>query len=336
MTAAATHALHIASNGDLELIIRRAFDAPRQLVFDAWTRPDLLPQWLGVHNGWTMPVCQVDLRPGGAYRYEWRKAPANKPMGLGGVFQEIAAPDRIVATEQFDDPWYPGEAVNTWVLTEQDGRTLCTLTTRYQSKEARDTVLGSGMEGGLMVGFQKLDQLLAEMLRKDARQFLRHTLATLAYRAGKVLRDTPEDFAGFRLSPQARTAQEILSHMGDLMEWGEHMARGEYRWQPVEPASWDAAHDRFFGALARFDAALAQRLPESLPDEQLFQGPVADALTHTGQLAMMRGVCGSAVRPESYARAEIRTGRVGPDQAAPNSEFDGDASKRRAAKKDAG
>jgi hypothetical protein len=162
-----------------------------------------------------------------------------------------------------------------------------------------------------------------------ARAMLRHTVATLAYRAEKVLRDVPEGFADFRLSADGRTAVEILGHMADLMEWGMRLAAGQYLWQPGAPASWDASRDRFFDGIAALDAALASPATNAYPLEVIFQGPVADALTHVGQLAMMRGAAGLPVRPESYARAEIRTGRVGREQSAKRTEFDGDASRPR-------
>ena len=162
-----------------------------------------------------------------------------------------------------------------------------------------------------------------------ARQFLRHTVATLAYRAEKVLRDVPEGFADARVSPATRTPLEVVSHLGDLMEWAERMARGESRWQAGGSTSWTAAAARFFHAIAALDAALAETLPQEHSAETIFQGPIADALTHVGQLAMMRGMVGSAVRPESYARAEIRVGIVGPEQSTARKEFDGDASKPR-------
>jgi len=129
------------------------------------------------------------------------------------------------------------------------------------------------------------------------------------------------------VSPSTRTPFEILSHLGDLMEWAERLARGEYRWEPAAPASWDAAAGRFFQGLTALDTALAQEPLRNFPPEQIFQGPIADALTHIGQIAMMRGMHGSAVRPESYARAEIVIGRVGRRQAQARKEFDGDASR---------
>jgi hypothetical protein len=157
---------------------------------------------------------------------------------------------------------------------------------------------------------------------------LRHTLATLAYRAEKALREAPPEFGAFRLGEGSRTAVEVVSHMGDLMEWGERMAKGEYQWAPTPASTWAHACDRFFDALASFDRALAASTFEKYAPGVIFQGPIADALTHVGQIAIMRGVAGAAVRPESYARAEITVGRVGRDQSATRREFDGDASRR--------
>lgn len=160
-----------------------------------------------------------------------------------------------------------------------------------------------------------------------AQQMLRHTVATLAYRAEKVLRDVPDGFAAFRPSPTSRTAAEVLSHLGDLLEWGERMARGEMKWQPGLTTEWAAAHDRFFRGLGALDAALSDSAAAPYVGV-ILQGPVADALSHVGQLAMMRGMMGAPVRPESYARATIVAGRVGADeQTTPRVEFDGDASR---------
>lgn len=167
------------------------------------------------------------------------------------------------------------------------------------------------------------------MANADTRQLLRHTLATLAYRGAKVLRDFPEGAVETRVSPGTRTPLELLSHLGDLMEWAEGLARGDYRWRAAPSSGWAEASERFFRGLAAVDAALAEGSPRSHPDAQIFQGPLADALTHVGQLAMLRGMLGSAVRPESYARAAIEAGRVGRDQAPARAEFDGDASRPR-------
>jgi hypothetical protein len=160
------------------------------------------------------------------------------------------------------------------------------------------------------------------------RDTLRQLAATLAYRAAKVLRDLPPDFSTFSIAPNARTAVQIVAHMGDLMKWATWLARGEHIWKAEGSDDWDGEVDRFFALLAEVDALIeADEFKGSV--EKLIQGPFADALTHVGQLSMMRGAAGLAVRPESYARAEIVPGRVGRDQAAPKAEFDGDASARR-------
>ena len=155
---------------------------------------------------------------------------------------------------------------------------------------------------------------------------IRHTVATLAYRAEKVLRDSPDGLADHRLSPASRTPLEIVSHLGDLMEWAERMARGEYLWAPRPAGDWSSACDRFFRGLLALDAALSESTFEKYSADMIFQGPIADALTHVGQLAMIRGAIGVPVKPESYARAEIVAGRVGREQSPTRKEFDGDAS----------
>lgn len=157
---------------------------------------------------------------------------------------------------------------------------------------------------------------------------LRQLAATLAYRAAKVLREVPPEFAGYRIAPDARSAVEILAHMGDLMEWGTWLARGQHTWKANGSSDWNHELDRFFRLLGELDDLLAASEFDGSV-EKLIQGPLADALTHVGQLSMMRGAAGLPVRPESYARAEIVAGRVGRDQAAAKSEFDGDASKPR-------
>ena len=152
--------LQITTPTDREIAMTRVFDAPRRLVFDAFTKPELIQRWLGVRAGWTMPVCEVDLRVGGKYRYVWR-GPKGNDMGMGGVFREIVTPERIVATEKFDDSWYPGEAVDTTVFAEKGGRTTVTMTVRYASKEARDGVLAAPMATGVGESYDKLAELLA-------------------------------------------------------------------------------------------------------------------------------------------------------------------------------
>jgi hypothetical protein len=161
----------------------------------------------------------------------------------------------------------------------------------------------------------------------EKRELLRHTVATLAYRSEKVLRDVPAGFDAMRLSPSSRSALEIVSHLGDLMDWGERMARGEYLWEPRPSSEWVAACDRFFRSVKALDEAIGQGSLDKYPVEMIFQGPIADAFTHIGQLSIMRGVAGGTVRPESYAKAEIQAGRVGRDQSSVRKEFDGDASR---------
>jgi len=153
--------LKLTTPSDREIAMTRVFDAPRQLVFDAHTKPDLVRQWLLGPPGWSMPVCEMDVRVGGKYRYVWRHDREGTEMGMGGVYREIVAPERIVNTEKFDESWYPGEAVDTLVLVEQRGKTTLTLTVRYESWEARDAVLKSGMESGVAASYDRLAELLA-------------------------------------------------------------------------------------------------------------------------------------------------------------------------------
>jgi hypothetical protein len=153
------------------------------------------------------------------------------------------------------------------------------------------------------------------------REFLRHTLATVAYRGCKTLRDAPESFAGFKSADSSRTPVEILAHMGDLYEWSLSVARGAEKWHNSKPLEWDKEVQRFFAALKNFDDYLASEAPLRAPIERLFQGPIADSLTHIGQLAMLRRLAGSPIKGENYVVAEITAGRVGPDQAASRLEF---------------
>lgn len=158
-----TGTLQITTPTERELVMSRVFDAPRNLVFDAWTKPELLERWLGVREGWSMVVCEVDLRVGGAYRFLWR-GPDGTEMGMGGVYREIAPPERLVATESFDDPWYSGEALDTIVLVEEGGKTTATTTVLYESEEIRDAVLESGMARGVAESYDMLAEYLATMV----------------------------------------------------------------------------------------------------------------------------------------------------------------------------
>ncbi|HEV2826634.1 MAG TPA: hypothetical protein VGW76_03465 [Pyrinomonadaceae bacterium] len=155
-----------------------------------------------------------------------------------------------------------------------------------------------------------------------ARELLRHTLATVAYRGGKALRDAPAEFATFRASETTRTPLEILAHLGDLFGWAVSIARGKQEWKGAEPQDWDQEATRFFAGLSELDQFLSSSEPLGCAAQQLFQGPIADALTHIGQIAMLRRMAGTPMRGENYFIAEITTGRVGPEQAAPRYEFD--------------
>jgi len=151
----------LSTPSDREILVERDFDAPRALVFAAFTRPDLVRRWLLGPDGWTMPVCQIDLRVGGAYRYVWRKESTGAEMGMGGTFREIVPPQKLVITEKFDDAWYPGEAINTTTFEERSGVTTVRLVVTYESREARDIASRSGMERGMIAGFDRLEQVLA-------------------------------------------------------------------------------------------------------------------------------------------------------------------------------
>jgi hypothetical protein len=153
-------------------------------------------------------------------------------------------------------------------------------------------------------------------------QLLRHTLATLAYRGGKAVRGAPRDFQGFQPAPGGRTPGQILAHIGDLLDWAIALADGKQVWHDSQPLAWDEETARFFAALQAFDARLGSGEPLNCSPEKLFQGPIADALTHVGQIAMMRRMAGSPIRGENYLRAEIVAGRVGQAQAAAVQEFD--------------
>jgi hypothetical protein len=152
-------------------------------------------------------------------------------------------------------------------------------------------------------------------------ELFRHTLAALAYRAGKAVRNAPETFAAFYSGDGSRTPVQILAHMGDLFDWALSIAEGKQTWRDSKPLAWKQEVDRFFGALKRFDDFLASGRASSVSLEKLFQGPVADALTHTGQLAMLRRMADAPMKSENYFVAEIRVSNVGLDQASPKQEF---------------
>ena len=152
-------------------------------------------------------------------------------------------------------------------------------------------------------------------------ELLRHTLATLAYRGGKCLRDTPSGFSEFQAAAGVRTPGEILAHVGDLLDWALSLAKGAQRWHDSKPAGWEQDSARFFQAIAAVDQYLGSGDPIHATAEELFQGPVADALTHVGQIAILRRLAAAPIKGENYHKAKITVGRVGADQAAPAREF---------------
>ena len=157
------HTLQVAAQGDHEIVMTRVLDAPRQLVFDAFTKPELLKRWLGALEGWEFAVCEIDLRVGGKYRWLWKNTDGMQ-MGISGVYREIIPPEKIVSTERFDEAWYPGEGLGTILLTEEGGKTTVKQTVRYETREARDGVLKSPMETGVTASYNQLEQLLLSMV----------------------------------------------------------------------------------------------------------------------------------------------------------------------------
>jgi hypothetical protein len=155
----------------------------------------------------------------------------------------------------------------------------------------------------------------------DARKLLRHTLATVAYRGGKAIRGAPASFADYRCGDSSRTPAQILAHIGDLMDWALSIAEGQQKWNNSTPLAWERECDRFFAAQKKFDDYLASDQILQVTPEKLFQGPIADALTHVGQIAMLRRMAGAPMTGENYFVAEITAGRVGQDQAAPKKKF---------------
>ena len=154
--------LEITTPNDRDLVISREFDAPPQLLFDAWTKPELLKRWFGP-PGWELPECEVDLRVGGRWRYLMRSSETGEEMGIHGVYQEIVVPELMVTTEQFDQPWYEGDCLDRLEFIAQGDRTLLKLTTTYDSKEIRDGVVSTGMAEGMNASYARLDEVLIEL-----------------------------------------------------------------------------------------------------------------------------------------------------------------------------
>ena len=157
----ATQTMTVENSGERSLVVTRAFAAPRASVFRALTTPALVKRWLLGPDGWTMPVCEIDLKPGGKFRYLWRKDGAE--MGVSGTYREIAPPERIVHTEAFDDNWTNGESLVTTMLDEMDGRTTMSMTIRYASQESRAIALAAGMLEGMTATYDRLDSVISEV-----------------------------------------------------------------------------------------------------------------------------------------------------------------------------
>jgi uncharacterized protein YndB with AHSA1/START domain len=155
--AATKYPTTLTTPSDREIEVTRVFEAPRRLVFDALTRPEHVPNWMLGPGGWTMPVCEIDLRPGGAWRFVWRRADGSE-MEMRGEYREVAPPERLVSTESWGGDW--PETLNTLLLAEEDGRTTVTQTTLFPSQEARDAALGTGMKEGMDQSYDRLDEYL--------------------------------------------------------------------------------------------------------------------------------------------------------------------------------
>lgn len=146
---------------DREVVITRVVDAPRRILFDAWTNPRHVPQWMIGPAGWTMPVCEIDLRPGGSWHFVWRKADGSE-MAMSGAYREVSPPERLVSTERWGPEW--PETINTLVLTESDGQTTVTLAITYPNRDARDAALQTGMKDGMEQSFARLDELVRTLV----------------------------------------------------------------------------------------------------------------------------------------------------------------------------
>lgn len=200
--------LQVTTPSEREIAMTRVFDAPRRLVFAAYTRPELLRRWLGVHNGWSFAVCEIDLRVGGSYRWVWR-GPDGAEMGLRGVYREVVPDERIVATEKFDEAWYDGEAVGTVEFAEQDGRTTLTMTIRYGSRAIRDAVLKTPMSQGVGAGFAELERLLPSLAEAATR-------ATID--APRIVQTAAQPIAAIRLTiPRGEIRAVMGPGIGELM-----------------------------------------------------------------------------------------------------------------------
>lgn len=166
-----------------------------------------------------------------------------------------------------------------------------------------------------------MPDLIQSQATDSKRELLRHTIAAVAYRGGKAIRNAPAGFADFQGGEGLRTPAQILAHIGDLFDWALTIATGDQKWNDSTPLPWEKESERFFATLKKLDDFLASNQPLQSPAEKLFQGPIADALAHIGQIAILRRLAGTPIKPENYYRADIITGRVGSEQTPPKREF---------------
>lgn len=278
--------LSIETKGECELEMRRDFAAPRSLVFRAFTEPDLLRRWLGVFRGWSLETCQVDLRVGGGIRYEWKHVDG-RSMGMRSEIRELIVPERIVSTEVFDEPWYPGEAVGTLILTQKGSVTTMVNTIRYASKEARDGVLKSGMDQGLSVGYDQLDTVLADS-SSPGRNVGRSVLAIVV---------------GFLSVALVSLGIDQLLHVARIYPpWGQPM------YQP-ELNALALSYRVLLAIIGSFVAAhLAPRFPMW---HAMFLGAVGFALSTLGGIAAMGANLGPAWYPILLALSALPCAWVG-------------------------
>jgi uncharacterized protein YndB with AHSA1/START domain/effector-binding domain-containing protein len=275
---------------DLEIAMSRVFDAPRALVWDAYTQPALVKRWLGVFAGWSLPVCEIDLRVGGAYHYEWL-GPAGERMGMGGIYREIARPERIVQTEKFDDAWYLGEAEGTVSLTEKSRKTTLTITVRYGSKETRDAVLKSPMADGMNAGWDALDTFLAASLSTP----------------GAVMIDTPEIV---QTQVQAAAVIHITvarNKIQEVMGPGLNELMTTLKQQGVEPAGrWFAHHLKMGPKQFDFELGVPVAAPVT-PQGRVKPGTLpAATIARTHYRGPYEGLPGAWPELESWIKAQGR------------------------------
>jgi uncharacterized protein YndB with AHSA1/START domain/effector-binding domain-containing protein len=261
--------LILTTPSEREVALTRVFAAPRRQVFDAFTRPELLRRWLLGPPGWSMPVCEIDLRVGGSYRYVWSGADGTV-MGVRGVYREIAPPERIVATEAFDPSWYPGEALTTIALVERDGVTTLTLTVLYESREARDVALRTDMEKGVAASYDRLAELLGSAAGEAA--------STSGPAGPRILQMAARPIAVLRLTIPRREIQSVMGPgRRELME-----ALGAQGVAPAGP--WFSHHLRMDPDTFDFEIGRPVAAPIAAADRvrpaQWPAGTAAQALHH--------------------------------------------------------